>query len=108
MSPARSEVFVVTRIAPALAIANCSTIHSGTLVAHSTTRSPRPTPSAIRPRAMVRASCSSAAKGGAVSRLGGGEGGAGPPAVAQRLAIRQPRGQPRQQIADGDVAIRRL
>ena len=35
MSRARSEVFAVTRIAPALAIANCSTTHSGTLVAHS-------------------------------------------------------------------------
>ena len=40
MSLGRSDVLAVTRIAPILASANCSTIHSGTLVAQSTTRSP--------------------------------------------------------------------
>ena len=61
MSLGRSAVLAVTRIAPILASANCSTIHSGTLVAQSTTRSPAPTPCAISPRATRRASASSSA-----------------------------------------------
>ena len=51
-----SDVFTVTRMAPIFASANCRTIHSGTLVAQSATRSPRWTPRAINPRATCRAS----------------------------------------------------
>src|SRR5439155_1262985 len=41
ISRARSDVFAVTRIAPIFASANCNTTHSGTFVAHNTTRRPR-------------------------------------------------------------------
>ena len=89
MSRARSDVLAVTRIAPIFASANWRTTHSGTLVAHSTTRSPCSTPRAMSPRAIVRASWSSARE--RVAR---------PLRIDERLVVRERLREARQQVAE--------
>ena len=96
ISCARSAVLTVTRIAPILASANCSTIHSGTLVAQTATRSPGSTPrrhqpARDQPRLVVQRAERPALAGVAVD---------------ERLAAGQASARRRQQRADGDVAIR--
>ena len=52
---------MLTRITPALAVAYCSSTHSGQFGAQMPTRSPAFIPAAIRPRASVSVSASNPA-----------------------------------------------